>query len=104
MFSVRLLPPVPPLTEQGMALIGIFLGVLYGWIFIEIIWPSMAGMLPLVLIGGLAPEDMLARSFGSPTVVMMFFIFVFCAAINHYGVSKQISLWIITRKFIAGRP
>lgn len=35
---------------------------------------------------------------------MMFFIFVFCAAINHYGLSKQISLWVITRKFAAGRP
>ncbi len=104
MFSVRLLPPVPPLTPQGMALIGIFLGVLYGWIFIEIIWPSLAGMLALVLIGGLSPEVMLAQSFGSSTVVMMFFIFVFCAAINHYGVSKQLSLWIITRKFIIGRP
>ena len=49
MFGVRLLPPSPPLTAQGMALISIFLGVLYGWIFIEIIWPSIAGMLALAL-------------------------------------------------------
>ena len=104
MFGVRLLPPSPPLTAQGMALISIFLGVLYGWIFIEIIWPSIAGMLALALIGGLSPQQVLAQSFGSPTVVMMFFIFVFCAAINHYGLSKQISLWVITRKFAAGRP
>ncbi len=104
MFSTGQLNPVPPLTAQGMALIGIFLGVLYGWIFIEILWPSIAGMLALVLVGGLSPEEMLGQSFGSPTVVMMFFIFVFCAAINHYGLSKQISLWIITRKFAVGRP
>ena len=35
---------------------------------------------------------------------MMFFIFVFCATINHYGLSRFISLWFITRKFVAGRP
>ena len=34
----------------------------------------------------------------------MFFIFVFCATINHYGLSRFISLWFITRKFVAGRP
>ncbi len=32
------------------------------------------------------------------------FIFVFCATINHYGLSKFISLWFITRKFVTGKP
>lgn len=35
---------------------------------------------------------------------MMFFIFVFCATINHYGLSRFISLWLISRRFVAGRP
>ncbi len=104
MFGVGQLHPVAPLTSQGMALIGIFLGVLYGWIFIEIIWPSMAGMLALVVVGGLSPAEMLGQSFGRPIVVMMFFILIFCAVINHYGLSKAISLWVITRKCVAGRP
>ena len=36
--------------------------------------------------------------------MMMFFIFVFCATINYYGLSKFISLWFITRKCVAGKP
>lgn len=40
-----------PLTPLGMNLIGIFLGVLYGWIFIDIIWPACRP-LALTLIGG----------------------------------------------------
>ena len=32
------LPPVEPLTALGMRLIGIILGLLYGWIFIDIVW------------------------------------------------------------------
>lgn len=45
MFGFGQLPPVEPLTPLGMNLIGIFLGVLYGWVCIEIVWPSLAGLL-----------------------------------------------------------
>lgn len=104
MFGFGLLSPLEPLTPLGMGIIGVFLGVLYGWIFIDIIWPSIAGLLALTLVGGMKPALLLNKSFGDPIVVMMFFIFVFCAAINHYGLSKFISLWFITRKAVAGRP
>ena len=104
MFGYGQLTPIPPLTPLGMNLIGIFLGVLYGWIFIDIIWPSMAGLLALMLIGGMKPNELFQTSFGDPLVMMMFFIFVFCATINYYGLSKFISLWFITRKCVAGKP
>ncbi|MBS5808975.1 SLC13 family permease [Desulfovibrio piger] len=97
MFGFGQLPPVEPLTPLGMNLIGIFLGVLYGWVCIEIVWPSLAGLLALMLIGGMKPMMLLNKSFGDPVVQMMFFIFVFCATISHYGLSKFISLWFITR-------
>lgn len=104
MFAFGQLPPISPLTPLGMNLVGIFLGVLYGWIFVEIVWPSLAGILALALIGGMKPGQLLNKSFGDPIVQMMFFIFVFCATINYYGLSKFISLWFISRKFVKGRP
>ena len=104
MFGFGQLSPIEPLTPLGMNLIGVFLGVLYGWIFIDIIWPSIAGLLALMLVGGMKPGMLLNKSFGDPIVVMMFFIFVFCATINYYGLSKFISLWFITRKVVAGKP
>lgn len=104
MFGFGQLTPLEPLTPLGMNLIGVFLGVLYGWIFIDIIWPSIAGLLALMLVGGMKPGMLLNKSFGDPIVVMMFFIFVFCATINYYGLSKFISLWFITRKAVAGKP
>ena len=104
MFGIGRIPPLEPLTTLGMNLVGIFLGVLYGWIFIDIIWPSIAGMLALMVIGGMKPVVLLGRSFGDPIVVMMFLMFIFCATINHYGLSKTISLWFITRKAVSGRP
>ncbi len=103
-FGFGQIAPFGTLTPLGMNLIGIFLGVLYGWIFIEIVWPSLMGLLALMLIGGMKPVQLLNKSFGDPIVQMMFFIFVFCATINYYGLSKFISLWFITRKFVKGKP
>lgn len=104
MFGFGQISPIAPLTPLGMKLVGIFLGVLYGWVFIEIVWPSLFGLLALMLVGGMPPRVLWSKSFGDPIVQMMFFIFVFCATINYYGLSKFISLWFITRKFILGRP
>lgn len=104
MFGFGQLPATDPLTPLGMNIIGIFLGLLYGWIFVDIAWPSMAGLLALMLIGGMKPKALLNSSFGDPIVVMMFFIFVFCATISYYGLSKFISLRCITIKALSGRP
>lgn len=38
------LDPIAPLTPFGMNTIGVFLGVIYAWVFIDIIWPSMVGL------------------------------------------------------------
>ena len=40
MFGFGLLDPVEPLTPLGMRLVGVFLGVLYGWVFIVTVWPA----------------------------------------------------------------
>ena len=53
MFGFGRIPPLEPLTPLGMQLVGIFLGVLYGWIFIDIIWPGIAALLELMLVGGM---------------------------------------------------
>lgn len=103
-FGFGQLPPFGAITPLGMNILGIFLGVLYAWIFIEIVWPSLMGLLCLMLIGGMKPGMVINQSFGHPIVQMAFFIFVFCAAIEYYGLSKFVSLWFITRKFVRGKP
>lgn len=47
MFGFRFLPPLAPLTETGMQVVGIFLGVIYLWSTVETIWPSILGIIAL---------------------------------------------------------
>ena len=46
-FGFRYLPTIAPLTDYGMQIIGIFLGCLYGWTMVSVIWPSFLGLLAL---------------------------------------------------------
>lgn len=96
--------PVEPLTPYGMNVIGVFMGVIYAWVFIDIIWPSMVGLLALITLDVMPAQELLNKGFGDPVVVMMMFIFVFSAAIDHYGLSKFISRWFVSRKCVAHRP
>ncbi|OUQ14683.1 hypothetical protein B5E84_16015 [Lachnoclostridium sp. An14] len=104
MFGFGYLPPVAPITTLGMQILGIFLGMVYGWIFVEIAWPSLAGLVALTQIGYMSAADVLKASFGESNVVLMFFIFIFCGTFAHYGLSRIIAVWSITRKAVLGRP
>ena len=98
------LDPIAPLTLFGMNTIGVFLGVIYAWVFIDIIWPSMVGLLALMLLDVLPATALLNKGFGDPTVIMMMFIFVFSATLDRYGLAKYISLWFVSRKCVMGKP
>ena len=104
LFGFGKISPIEPLTKQGMNIIGIFLALLYGWIFINLIWPSLFGLLALAISGYMDASSLFAASFGNEIVVMMFFVFIFSETINYHGLSKFISLWFISRKIVQGRP
>lgn len=104
MFGFGYLPPIDPITVLGMQILGIFLGMVYGWIFVGIAWPSLAGLIALMQTGYMTAGNVIKSSFGEANVVLMFFIFIFCGTFAHYGLSRIIAVWSITRKAVLGRP
>ena len=51
MFGIGYLEPWGSLEPLGMKVLGIFLGMLWGWTTIGFVWPSMLGLLALGLSG-----------------------------------------------------
>lgn len=43
-FGVGFIPPFAQITELGMRVLGIFLGVIYAWCFIALDWPSILAL------------------------------------------------------------
>lgn len=45
------IPPISTITPVGMKVLGVFLGLIYGWCFVEMLWPSILGLVMLGLSG-----------------------------------------------------
>ena len=50
-FGFRLLPAPNGVTPFGMAVAGVFLGLVYGWTFLDIFWTSLLGVFLLAITG-----------------------------------------------------
>lgn len=104
MFGVGLLPPFGEITPMGMKILGAFLGSLYGWIFIEFMWPSLLGFVAMGLSGYCDIPTAVSSGFGDINVVNMLLVFLFAAYLEHSGLMKYLALWLISRKCNVGHP
>lgn len=104
MFGFGMLPPFDPITPLGMQILGIFLGLLYGWTFVDQVWPSILGMVALSLTDYMSLKGLMAAGFGSNTVMLMWFMLIIAALVDSAGVSRFIAIFFISRKFVLGKP
>jgi len=104
MFGFGFLPTVEPLTDMGMKVLGIFFGALFGWCFIGIIWPSIMGMMALVLLNIKTVGEVMSSGWGSTTTMLIFFMMIIAAITEQSGVSKFLSVYFISRKWVIGKP
>lgn len=104
MFGTGFLPPISGVTPLGMRVLGIFIGMIYLLCAVDIIWPSMLTIIALGLSGYCSVEDAIAAGFGSDIVWMMLILLVLAEGMASSGLGEVIARWLITRKFLNGRP
>lgn len=105
MVLFRFLPPVGGITPLGMELLGIFLGALWGWIFVDMIWPSVAAM---VFLGFSAYCDSVGAAFnlafGNAVVQQILWLLIMAAILTTTGLAKWLANVMISWKITKGRP
>ena len=104
MFGFGYIQPVGALTEMGMQVVGVFLGILWGWIFVGIGWPSMLGLIAFGLTDACTMGEAFAKGFGSQNAVLILAMLIITAFIEQAGLSQVIINWLLTRKITKGRP
>ncbi len=104
LFGFQLLPAPDPLTPLGMKVLGVFFAMLFGWSTIGLIWPSIAGMLAIVMLDVLSLPEFLASGWGSPITLLVFFMMMVAKNLEKGGISSYIAMWFISRKAVIGRP
>lgn len=56
----RIVPPLGIISEVGMQVLGVFLGLIWLWSMVEIIWPSILGIVALGLTDYCSMDDAIA--------------------------------------------
>lgn len=101
---VSLCPPFGQITPLGMKILGVFLGVLYGWIFIDLIWPSIFGFVALGLAGFSSVTAVFASGIGNQQLVMILITMVFAGALEEAGFTDFLSTWLLKRQLFRKSP
>ena len=97
--------PTEPLTPLGVEIIGIFLGIVYGWLIVgDIFWPSIFGMIFMGLSDWSTVAGVFKTGFGHNNVMLILFFCLFTNIINAAGITEYIARWIVSRKFAQGKP
>ena len=104
MFGFRFLPPVGGITEIGMGCLGVFLGAVYGWITVGMLWPSLMGLIAYGFTGYISIGDAMTTGFGSNNVLVLIMIFGILGVMESAGLTEYISLKIVGSKVGRGRP
>ncbi|MDD3251399.1 MAG: SLC13 family permease [Lachnospiraceae bacterium] len=105
MLLFRFLPlNLPEVTPVGMQVIGIFLGTLFLWTFVDPLWASLIAI-GMIGLSDYAPmPQLLKECFGNATVVQVFFLLIMSGALVYYKVTLYIGRFFLTRKFSIGKP
>lgn len=101
-FGVRLLPNIGPVTDEGMVILGAFIGAVYGWTFIDMLWPSVLAILSMGLQLGVA--KVVAAGLGSTITWMLIFLYIVIGIMTESKIIDNIAAFFLTRKFTQGKP
>ena len=104
MFAFGFLPPVGTITPVGMKILGIFIGLLYGWSTCGMLWPSLLGMFALGFSGMGSVKEMLSMGFSNEIVIFLIFVLILVEMVSQSGATNAIVNFFITRKSLQGRP
>jgi len=101
MFGFKYLPAFGQVTPFGMAILGIFIGIIFGWLTLGFMMPSLCALLALAFSG--AYENIgacFAASFGSSTIPMVIGCLFMMALMNILDLAEVIVGFLMNIKWI----
>lgn len=93
------------IAQQGICAIGIFIGTV--WLIVmefDLIPATLLSLVACLLSGFYTGNSLMTSTFGSSTIVQLFFCYAMCQALIMTGAGEFFAKWIISRKFVQGKP
>ena len=99
-----IIPPVAPITAEGMHLIGVFVAAIYGWTVTTEIWPSLTTLVLIPFTGMADLATTISYAWGNDTILFIILMFVLVAFLEETGSTSYIAAFLLTRNFLKGHP
>lgn len=103
-FAGWFMPAVGPVTELGMKIIFIFVGLMFGWICLDLIYPSFLSIILVALASGQAAKTLFYAGFSSDIVVVIIVLVSFIEYANKVGLDNYIAQKFIRIRFLQEHP
>lgn len=104
MISGFFMPPIEPMTQLGMEVLGIFIGLIWGWSCVDFICSSLLGIVLLGCTDYGTVQQVIAQGFSANLFLTVFFFFVLSAYLERIGLFEKLANWFVSRKINIGRP
>ncbi|MBO5139318.1 MAG: anion permease [Peptococcaceae bacterium] len=106
MFLFRFIPPVGSITPYGMALIGIFIGLIYGWSVDadNLCWTSLLGIVALGVTDFGNAGTALAAAFSNQNVLLKLMCMFTIGMMQESHLTEWVANKIMGAKFTHGKP
>jgi len=106
MFFFEVIPAPNGVSEYGMTVLGIFLGLIYGWTMFanNMTFTALLAMFALGITDFGTAANVMAKSFGSESVVLLMVSMFMVGTIQEAGISEYLAAKIVTLKFAKGKP
>lgn len=113
MIFFQFIPAPAPVTQAGMAVLGQFLGLIFLWTLVDMVWPTMFA---IVMFGfhafAIYPNSFQmhgiyeagTQSFGNWIVIFVIGCLLLCVALQEVGSIRRLALWFVSRKFARKNP
>lgn len=99
-----MLPGSEPLTEMGMKVIGVFIGIVLLLSIVDTIWPALLAVVLLSRTGATTLNNAIAGSLGSWIVYFVLMSFIMTYALNESGFTTRLVAKYMRQKFITKSP
>ena len=74
-----------------MDVLGVFIGTIYGWLTLGLIWPSIFSLAALGLIGYIGVQQAFCDGFGYMNIPILIMSFVFAAIADQTRITEYLA-------------
>lgn len=105
MFGFRFLPPFLAVTPEGMAVLGVFLGWLYGVCFSDVCLTCMLAFVGVSTVGVMSITDYYIGGFASETAIVLIFSMIFIGGlVEKFDLTNLLMKKMLGVKVFYGKP